>query len=309
MLVTLTSILPIFLIIALGHGLRRGGIPSVEFWNLNDKLVYWVLMPCLMFNKISLAELGQASLGAYATTILGGFAAALVFGVVAARILGFSAPQATSIVQGAARHNSFIGLALAANLFGPMGFEIAILAAAMLIPVTNVVIVVYMVIVLQPGKRSGLPMAILRDLARNPHIISIGLALLANHYIGAEVPVLHEMTGLLGAAALPVTLLAVGANLRIRAMAASVGPLIWAFLGKMLVFPAATLLIGLAVGLPTQMLQVALVYSVVPTGVTAYTLARQLGGDAPLMAAIVTLQTLGALITIPLSLMAMAPLF
>ena len=309
MLVTLTSILPIFLIIALGHALRRGGIPSVEFWNLNDKLVYWVLMPCLMFNKISLAELGQASLGAYATTILGGFAAALLFAVIVARIVGFQAPQATSIVQGAARHNSFIGLALAANLYGSAGFEIAILAAAMLIPVTNVVIVIYMVIVLQPGRRSGLPMAILRDLARNPHIISISLALLANRYVGMEVPVLHEMTGLLGAAALPVTLLAVGANLRIRAMVASVSPLVWAFAGKMLVFPVATLGIGLAMDLPPQMLQVAVVYSVVPTGVTAYTLARQLGGDAPLMAAIVTLQTLGALVTIPLSLMALAPVF
>ena len=309
MLMTLSSILPIFLIIALGHGLRRGGIPSVEFWNLNDKLVYWVLMPCLMFNKISLAELGQANLGGYAASILGGFAAALVFSIVMARVLGYGAPQATSVVQGAARHNSFIALALAANLYGPQGFEIAILAAAVLIPVTNVVVVVYMVIALQPGKRSGLPLAILRDLARNPHIISISLALLANHYVGAEVPVLHEMTGLLGAAALPVTLLAVGANIRIRAMTASVGPLIWAFLGKMAVFPVATLLIGFAMGLPPQMLQIAVIYSMVPTGVTAYTLARQLGGDAPMMAAIVTLQTLAALVTIPLSLMALSPLF
>ena len=46
-------IAPIFLLIVLGHLLRRGGIPSLEFWNLNDKLVYWVLFPCLLFNKIT----------------------------------------------------------------------------------------------------------------------------------------------------------------------------------------------------------------------------------------------------------------
>ena len=40
MLTTLTSILPIFLIIALGLALRKGGIPSTDFWNLNDKLIY-----------------------------------------------------------------------------------------------------------------------------------------------------------------------------------------------------------------------------------------------------------------------------
>ncbi|MBE1285203.1 MAG: AEC family transporter [Rhodobacteraceae bacterium] len=308
MFAILTSILPIFLTIALGHVLRRGGIPSVEFWNLNDKLVYWVLMPCLMFNKVSLAELGQDALGAYAGSILGGFAVAVVFALLIGRAMGYQAPQATSILQGAARHNSFIALALAANLYGAQGFETAILASAILIPVTNVVVVVLMVVALQPGKRSSLPLAILRDLLRNPHIISISLALLANRFIGQEIPVLHEMTALLGGAALPITLLAVGANLRIRAMAASLAPVSLAFLGKMFVFPLATLLIGLAVGLPEQLLEIAVIYGLVPTGVTAYTLARQLGGDAPLMAAIVTLQTLAALITIPLSLMVLMPL-
>ncbi|MFT5446796.1 MAG: hypothetical protein ACI9DC_001971 [Gammaproteobacteria bacterium] len=36
----LLAIAPIFLLIILGHALRRGGIPTVDFWNLNDKLVY-----------------------------------------------------------------------------------------------------------------------------------------------------------------------------------------------------------------------------------------------------------------------------
>ncbi len=308
MFAILASIFPIFLIIALGHFLRRIGIPSVEFWNLNDKLVYLVLMPCLMFDKISVVSLGNAALGSYAVALLGGRGAATLFALASARAMGYDAPQATSVLQGAARHNSFIALALAANLFGTEGFETAILAAAIVIPVTNVTMVVLMVIALQPVKRGSLPLAILRDLARNPHIISIALALLANRMGGQEIPVLHEMTGLLGAAALPITLLAVGANLRIRAMAASTMPLVLAFIGKTLIYPAVTLGLGLAFGLPQHILEIALIYAVVPTGVTAYTFARQLGGDAPLMASIVTLQTLAALLTIPLTLHELLPL-
>ena len=38
-----------------------------------------------------------------------------------------------------------------------------------------------------------------------------------------------------------------------------------------------------------------------PTASSAYTLARQLGGDAPLMAAIVTVQTAIAFVTLPLT--------
>ena len=51
------SIAPIFLLIVTGYGLRRGGIPSEEFWLLNDRLVYFVLMPALFFVRISEADL------------------------------------------------------------------------------------------------------------------------------------------------------------------------------------------------------------------------------------------------------------
>jgi len=51
---------------------------------------------------------------------------------------------------------------------------------------------------------------------------------------------------------------------------------------------------------PTETL-VAVLFGAVPTASSAYTLARQLGGDAPLMAAIVTVQTALAFITLPLT--------
>lgn len=57
MLTIFLAIAPVFALIMMGYGLRRGGIPSTEFWNLNDRLVYWVLMPALFFAKISAADL------------------------------------------------------------------------------------------------------------------------------------------------------------------------------------------------------------------------------------------------------------
>ena len=47
---------------------------------------------------------------------------------------------------------------------------------------------------------------------------------------------------------------------------------------------------------------VALLFGAAPTASSAYTLARQLGGDAPLMAAIVTIQTALSFLTLPLTL-------
>ena len=44
------------------------------------------------------------------------------------------------------------------------------------------------------------------------------------------------------------------------------------------------------------------IFGAVPTGSAAYTLARQMGGDAPLMATIVTIQTGLSFLTLPLTL-------
>lgn len=72
-------IAPIFLLIILGHGLRRGGIPSFEFWNLNDKLVYWVLFPALLFDVMSRLGLSSEQLGDVVIVIYAGLSAGLVF--------------------------------------------------------------------------------------------------------------------------------------------------------------------------------------------------------------------------------------
>ncbi|MGY8901245.1 MAG: hypothetical protein ACKVI1_01490, partial [Flavobacteriales bacterium] len=76
MLTIFLAIAPVFAIILMGYGLRRGGIPSIEFWNFNDRLVYWVLMPALFFAKISAADL-SGGLGDYAFLLYAGFFAAI----------------------------------------------------------------------------------------------------------------------------------------------------------------------------------------------------------------------------------------
>lgn len=308
MLHILLSIAPIFVLIVLGHLLRRGGIPSLEFWNLNDRLVYWVLMPALLFNKTSTLVLAPSVVGAYAVVILGGFAAAALFGLLASKAAGLPGPVASSVLQGAARHNTFIALAVAERLYGAEGLAIAAVATALLIPTTNVTMVTAMVSLVRAPDEKRLLRAILRDLSRNPLILSVGLGVAWNVFGTGEIPVVHDVARLLGAAALPVVLLCVGANIHVRVMAASVLPLCLASLGKLVVFPLVIVALAQLMDLSQTETLVALLFGAVPTASAAYTLARQLGGDAPLMAAIVTLQTALTFVTLPLT-MALAQRF
>ncbi|MCR9176645.1 MAG: AEC family transporter [Alphaproteobacteria bacterium] len=299
----LVSIAPVFLIIVLGYLLRRGGIPNVEFWNLNDKLVYWVLMPCLLFHKTSTLEISFDLVGSYAIVILGGFFAALTYGLITARVAGLPNDSASSVMQGVARHNTFIALSVAERVFGAPGLSLAALATAVLIPVTNLSVVPLMVVLNRKGGTKGIFGAILRDLARNPLILAVGSGVGFNLTGLGEIPVLHQTLQVIGNAALPIVLMCVGANLRLRAMQASALPLALSIVGKFLIFPVIVVVLARLMGLSELETMIAVLFGAAPTASAAYTLARQMGGDAPLMAAITTIQTALAFISLPVSML------
>ncbi len=309
MLNILWAILPIFVLIVLGNLLRRNGIPSIEFWNLNDKLVYWVLFPSLLFYKTSTTDLAGGFLGPLAAIILTGLVTAIVISLALGFAFGFNRPQATSILQGSARHNTFIALAIAERLFGAEGLAVAALCTAVLIPPTNLLIISLMNIMLRHGSGDSLWAPVAKDLARNPLILSVGLGIGVNYLGSGEIPVVHEVTGMLGRAALPIVLLAVGANIRLREMKAAASPIALATAVKFLVFPAAAWAMCWQLGITGVPAYVITIFAVMPMPPSSFTIAREMGGDAPLAASMVTVQTLLSLITVPVSLVIAQNLF
>ena len=218
MINTLLAVLPIFVLIILGYGLRRFSIPSLEFWDLNNKLVYWVLIPALLFNKTSQIEVSADIVGKYAIVIYVAFFISIVLSLLIAKVMGWTVQSMTSVMQGAARHNTFIVLAVADTLFGQIGLSVAALASAIVIPMANIVIVTLMVWNLSQGKKMNtLFLETLNELIRNPLIISVLLGLLCNLLEWNSIPILHETTRLLGGAALPIVLMSVGASIKVRA--------------------------------------------------------------------------------------------
>jgi malonate transporter and related proteins len=71
---------------------------------------------------------------------------------------------------------------------------------------------------------------------------------------------------------------------------------------KLIAMPVLAGLIGQKLGLTGINLAVPIVCASVPTAAASYILARQNGGDAPLMASIVTAQTILAAATMPIAL-------
>lgn len=302
MFTILLTIAPIFLVILLGHALRRGGIPSIEFWNLNDRLVYWVLIPALLFHTVSTMTISADLVGAYALVVLGGFTAAFMSGLLFTRFCE-DMPAGTSVLQGASRHNTFIAMAVAERMYGVEGLAFAALASALLIPVTNLSVVPSLAVLLRRQDERNLLLVVARELARNPLLLAVGIGMAVNLAGIGRVPVIHDIARILGSAALPIVLLCVGANIRVRKMATSARPMILSMLGKMLVFPLAIFLLSRWIGLGQTETLVAMLFGAAPTAASGFSLAREMGGDAPLMAAIITIQTLVSFLTMPLTIL------
>ena len=113
-------------------------------------------------------------------------------------------------------------------------------------------------------------------------------------------PVVAEpLLGILGQAALPLGLLAVGAGLRFMALAAEARLVASGTAFKIAVMPFVSFVLLTTLGVENPHLLIAVLFAGSSVAPSSYILARQLGGAAVLMAGFVTATTLVAMATLP----------
>lgn len=309
----LSALLPTAALILLGRVLRIRFRYSETFWRDLERLAYFVLLPSLFVSGLVGADFSGLRVGSMVLVLaLSSVLGAVVVWGVRRWVSPDDGPAFTSVFQGGIRFNNYIGLVVATALWGAEGLALAALCNAVLVPLVNVTSTITLA---RHGMGHGGPGAVVREVATNPLVLAclIGLGL---HALGATAageglvgtPVLGEvllalgeLLRILGGAALPIGLLCVGAGLRhpqgTRETAVLIG---WSMSFRFLVVPAITAAIALALGLSGPAAMVAVLFQSIPTASSAYVLARRLGGDAPLMAAIIAVQTGVGLVTIPL---------
>ena len=105
---------------------------------------------------------------------------------------------------------------------------------------------------------------------------------------------------LLAAASLPLGLLCVGAALQPQELRGETRALLISSLVRLVIMPLAVWCLVHWLNMPTMEQTVLVLLFALPGAPTAYVLARQYQGDAHLMAGIITLQTLLAMLSLPL---------
>jgi predicted permease len=295
----LASIIPVFLIILLGVAIRHYEWLPEAFFPSIEKFSYNIAFPALLFSGTARLSFHSGQVGELAlatmlpTAVVVGFA---LLGLLFARSLPDAARS--SVVQGAMRPNTYFGIAVSALYFEPKAASLVMLSLALCLPVVNVASV--LALSWWNGSKTDFAQ-VGKTLASNPIILStLAGVLFSLSGLAMPAPLMNTLD-ILGRAALCLGLICVGSGLVFSLQGLRPVALGFTSVLKLLAMPLVAAKVCLLFAVSTPVALAACFYCALPTAPNAYIMAKQLGGDARLMAALITLQTLLAAVTVPLS--------
>lgn len=303
----LSSLVPVFALIALGYLLKAKGVFGAAFWEGAERLTFYFLFPALLVVSIGgadvrgLAMLPMAAALASATLVVAGV---LVWLRPRLAGRGLDGAQFASVLQGAIRPNTYVGIAVLVALYGKAGLPLAAVAIVAVIPLVNFLGIVAHLRWARPASgtaaAAGWGEAVVPAL-KNPIIVAclVGAAL---NLLGIGVPpVVGPILEIVGRAALPMGLMSVGAGLDPAAARDARVAVAGTALLKLVAMPAAVAIACWVFGVDGVTRSAAVLFAALPVSATAYVVSTQMGGDSRLMAGVVVATTVAAAITLPLA--------
>ncbi len=288
----LTALAPAIMIVALGRLIAWRGWVAAEGWRGIETLSYYVLFPALIVRALASADFNGAPWRIAAALIAAQFCLGAV-GWALAR-----GPAAGAIIQSNVRWNTFVALSLAGGLYGAEGLALMAVAAAAMIPTANLLSVAALTRFSGRQERTARPLA--WEVLRNPLIAACALGGALNATGLAPAGPADRLLETLGAATIALGLLTAGAGVDLSALRrAGRRTLAWSLV-RLLLLPAIAIASAAALDLGGADLAIVAIAAATPTATNGYILARQLGGDAPLAANLIAVQTVLAAVSMPL---------
>ena len=294
----LYAFVPVLLLILGGYLGQRSGRIDAGLRSGLERISYHVFLPALLFqNLASSAVPGAAVLPLLLLTANSILLTALAM-LAWCRHAAVPAAEVGPHVMASMRFNNFLGFSLLLPLFGPVGLAAGAMVSTFAVIVANTVSVV--VLLTCAGRNRPSLRQLGTELARNP-LIQASAAGLAWKASGLDLLAPVERTlAMLGQAGIVCGLIVVGAALAL-APSALPRPAALASTGfaKFLFLPALAYGQAWLFGLDPLVIAAITLFFALPTAPASYLLARQLGGDAELMAGLIVAQSVLAMLVLP----------
>jgi predicted permease len=301
----INTLLPVFLIMAIGAFLRKIKFFSDEFVAGLNRLVFWVGLPCLLFGKIVTAEYDYAVAGKTTLVVIAGTFGCVMAAYIVAFIIRIKPQAVGTFVQGAFRGNLYyVGLALIIYTFAAADPKtsrdmenVAVFVLALLIPVYNIGAVIVL-LASQHKIDRYVPLKIAREVMTNPLFIACIAGGICLYFLPPLPLFISRSCEAVGAISLPLALIGIGGVMIQSKVAGSSVPSLAASLIKVAVSPLVGLWVAHLIGLGANETKIALLLLACPTAVTSYVVAEQLGGDEKLSAAIIVVSTFLSIVSL-----------
>lgn len=293
------TIVPIFLLVALGWFARRVGLLTSEFMVPANRLVFYIGIPAMLFISLAKATL-RSSIQAHMVLFT---MAALVIGCViawlAASRMRLSGAMAGSFVQSAFHGNfGYIGFAVVFYYLGEAGLvRASFLAGFLMILQNTLAVLILQFYAPSPGAKPQIGRTVLK-IAGNPVICS-ALAGMAYSLSGLPMPEVAERSlKILGGMALPLALLIIGGSLNFAAIRSGLGLAIGSSAIKLLIVPGVAFGFYRLLGLTPMESLPGLILLACPTATVTYVMAREMGGAPDFAVTTISVSTLFSIFTL-----------
>jgi predicted permease len=306
MIAILAALFPVFAMIGVGYALRRRRLIADGFWAPAETLTFYLFFPALLVTSTARARFDGREVAALWAVLAIGMIAATLLALLLRTPLRLDRAALASVVQGAVRVNAYVGFAASSAVFGAEGLSLMAAAMVVVAPLINV-IGVFAHFGLRPreGGRRGWT-DVFRSILANPIIIAIAIGFALNVAGIGLPPLIGPLLDGLGSVALPLGLMAVGAALDFGAARRAGAALAAGSALKLLGLPLIVLGLCIGFGVEGTAATIAVLCAALPGSATSYVVSRQMGGDAALMAGIIAVTTIGAVLALPLWIVAMA---
>jgi hypothetical protein len=291
--------LPFFGLIGLGYWAGRTGFFSAEATAYLTKFVFYFALSAMLFRFAANLSLGEVLNWRLVGAYLWATALVYVLAMLVAFLRRLDTPTAAVEAQCAAIGNTgFLGVPMLTLLLGPEAIGPVMLALAV-----DLIVFSSLIVILITGARDGrMSVRILGTvglgLVKNPMIVAISGGFL---WSAAGIPIpgpANDFLALLGAAATPGALFAIGASLATKS-AERVSMAVWLSFAKLVLHPAAVAL-ALFVLFPVDTYSAGVVTAAaaLPVAGNVYILAQHYGVAPQRVSAAILISTAASILTV-----------
>jgi len=293
------TILSIVVMIGLGYFLKRIDFLSEKDIDPFNKIVMYILMPCMIFHAIFSADLSLISkLGILPFIILiSSFVTGIVSYFILKRLNLDDITLWSVLVTVMIANTAFMGYPVTLGIYGSDGFLRAIFCD---IATLCIFLILSLVLILKFG---GTVKTAVRKISFFPPLWAVVLGLIFNFLNIPIGPVLDNTINYLGQGAIPLIMIVLGLSIDFSALSRSKSMIVFTSIMKLLFFPFIAFLLATQLGLIDLQYKISIIEAAMPSGMMSLLLAITYKLDFELTSDCILINTVISLITLPVIIM------